>query len=78
MTICIYLTPVEIATRLFEVFLIDGDFALARVFLNMIELKQVEILKRQDRELQSYLLTGMIVECVQEYSIGKLLDIDNL
>ena len=51
MTICIYLTPVEIATRLFEVFLIDGDFALARVFLNMIELKSVEILKRQDKEL---------------------------
>ena len=51
MTICIYLTPVEIATRLFEVFLIDGDFALARVFLNMIELKSVEILKRKDKEL---------------------------
>ena len=74
MTIFIYLTPIEIATRLFEIFILDGDMALVRVLLNMIELKQVEILKREDRELQSYILTGMIKECVQEYSIGNLLD----
>ena len=74
MTIFVYLAPLEIATRLFEVFLIDGDLALARILLNMIELKQVEILKREDRELQSYILTGMIVDCVEQYSIGNLLD----
>ena len=74
MTIFVYLAPLEIATRLFEVFLIDGDLALARILLNMIELKQVEILRREDRELQSYILTGMIVDCVEQYSIGNLLD----
>lgn len=74
MTIFIYLTPLEVATRLFEVFLIDGDFALARILLNMIELKQVQILRKHDRELQSYLLTDMIVECVNQFSIASLLD----
>ena len=46
MTLFIYLTPVEIATRLFEIFILDGDMALVRVLLNIIELKQMEILKR--------------------------------
>jgi len=39
MTLYVYLTPVEIATRMFEIFLLDGDIALIRVLLHMIELK---------------------------------------
>ena len=39
MTLFVYLTPVEIATRLFEIFLLDGDNALIRIILHMIELK---------------------------------------
>ena len=39
MTLYVYLTPVEIATRMFEIFLLDGDNALIRVLLHMIELK---------------------------------------
>jgi len=51
MTLYVYLTPIEIATRLFEVFLLDGDTALIRVLLHMIELKQKQILAKQDCEL---------------------------
>ena len=39
MTLYVYLTPVEIATRLFEVFILDGEIAIIRVILRMIELK---------------------------------------
>ena len=51
MTLFVYLTPIEIATRLFEIFILDGDMALIRVILRMIELKLGEIMKRQDTEL---------------------------
>ena len=40
MTIYVYLTPIEIATRLFEIFLLDGENSLIRILLIMIELKQ--------------------------------------
>lgn len=51
MTLYIYLTPIEIATRLFELFILDGESALIRVLLRMIELKQKKILKKDDFEL---------------------------
>ena len=40
MTLYVYLTPIEIATRLFEIFLLDGENALIRMLLKMIALKQ--------------------------------------
>lgn len=51
MTLYVYLTPIEIATRMFEIFLLDGDNALIRVLLHMIELKQRKILAKEDAEL---------------------------
>ena len=39
MTLYVYLTPVEIATRLVEIFILDGEIAIIRVILRMIELK---------------------------------------
>ena len=48
MTLFVYLTSIEISTRLFEVFILDGDLALVRLLLRMIELKQGEILKHND------------------------------
>ena len=44
MTLYVYLTPIEIATRLFELFILDGEMALVRILLRMIELKHKKIL----------------------------------
>ena len=51
MTLFVYLTPIEIATRLFEVFILDGDMALISLLMRMIELKEGELLARHDTEL---------------------------
>ena len=51
MTLFIYSTPIEISTRLFEIFIIDGEKALVRLLLKMIELKADELLARNDAEL---------------------------
>ena len=40
MTLFVYLTPIEIATRLFEIFILDGEMAIVNVILRMIELKK--------------------------------------
>lgn len=55
MTLYVYLTPIEIATRLFELFLLDGEAALLQVLLRMIELKQKKILRLEDCDLQKYM-----------------------
>ena len=39
MTLFVYLAPIEISTRLFEIFIFDGDNALIRVLLKMITIK---------------------------------------
>jgi len=44
MTLFVYLTPFDIATKLFELFLIEGELLLIRIILKMIELKQRKIL----------------------------------
>ena len=74
MTLYVYLTPIEIATRLFEVFILYGESGLIRILLHMIELKQKQILKKEDTELQRYMLSGMVVECIRQYSLAFLLD----
>ena len=65
MTLYVYLTPIEIATRLFELFILDGEMALVRILLRMVELKQKNILEKQDVELQKYILSDMLVECTE-------------
>jgi hypothetical protein len=44
MTLFVYMTPFDVATRLFELFLLDGELVLIRIILKMIELKQRKIL----------------------------------
>lgn len=39
MTLFVYMTPFDVATRLFELFILDGELVLIRVLLKMIELK---------------------------------------
>jgi hypothetical protein len=45
MTLFVYMTPLDVASRLFDLFLIDGEHVLLRVILRMIEINQRKILK---------------------------------
>lgn len=44
MTLYVYRTPIEIATRLFEMFILDGDVALIKVILRSIGHRKRKIL----------------------------------
>lgn len=39
MTLFVYMTPFDVATKLFELFILDGELVLIRILLKMIELK---------------------------------------
>ena len=66
--------PMEISTRLFEIFILDGEIKLIKVLLRMLELKKEEILARDDTELQRYILSDIITECIKDYPMAVLAD----
>ena len=73
MTLFVYMTPFDVATKLFELFLLDGELVLIRVILKMIELKEQKIMGLEDTELQRYMLSGMVIECTRQYTLDQLL-----
>ena len=74
MTLFVYMTPLDVASKLFELFLIDGEHVLIRLILRMIELKQRKILAMADVDLQAYMLCGMVSECTKAYTLDTLLE----
>lgn len=66
--------PHDVATRIFDVFLLDGEEVIIRLLLKMIKLKQNQIIKKKELDLLQYMRKGMVVECVQEHSLPDLLD----
>jgi hypothetical protein len=73
-TLFIYQIPLEIATRIFEFFILDGEMALLKVLFKMLDHKRDKMLELTESELQNYLRTNLIVECVQELTIDQLLN----
>lgn len=55
MTLFVYATPFEISTRLFELFLIEGESVLVRVICKMVKIKQEKILALEDMHLQKFI-----------------------
>jgi hypothetical protein len=73
MTLYVCKTPLEIATRIFEVFLLEGDSALIKALLRVIELRKRKILRLEDGDLHKYMKEDIIVECIKKYSISALI-----
>lgn len=61
------------ATRIFEMFLLDGESLLVKFLVRMIRYKEKRILQMYEGELLKYLRQGMIQECLQEYPLERLL-----
>lgn len=74
MTLFVYMSPFDQASRLFEMFILDGEMVLIKLLLRMIEVKEKKILTLEDEKLQFYLLQGLVKECTREFTLTKLLD----
>ena len=53
-TIFIYDVPMDIAVRIIDVFLYDGEHILFKILLNMLQLKEKRILEFHTQELLNY------------------------
>ena len=67
-------TP-EIATYIFDVFLLDGESVIFTLLTQFITLKQDTILRLRYDDLLNYLRYKMPLECFKERSMAELLDL---
>ena len=67
-------TSPEIATHIFDAFLIDGEMVIYTLFIKFIENLQDEILSRFDEDLYRYMKYKMPGECLKKVAMHELLD----
>lgn len=72
-TLFVYDVPHYVATRIFELFMLEGEEVIIRILFRMIKLKQSKLLKMQDVDCLRYMRKGMIMECIKEVPLSKLL-----
>lgn len=73
-TCFIYRVPLDIATRIFETFIVEGETALVKIIFKMLYHKKDKIMSLTDIDLLEYLRSGIIVECIEELSIDQLIN----
>ncbi len=61
--------PLELATRLFECFMVEGETVFIKLIINMLRFKRKKILRMYEENLMQYIRYEAIVECVDEYSL---------
>lgn len=66
----------EIASHIFDVFMVDGESVIFMLLLRFFGLKEEKLLDLWDNELMSYMREEMPMECLSEYSMPELLDFE--
>jgi hypothetical protein len=64
----------DIATHIFDVFLLDGEKVIFTLLMKLINLKEDVLLDLYDNELTEYFKSGLPKECFKEYAMADLLD----
>jgi hypothetical protein len=70
----IYQVPIELGTRIFEYFIVEGETVLLKIIFNMLRHKRKKILGLFEGDLMSFMRTDIIVECVDELTLEQLVD----
>jgi len=66
----------QIATHIFDVFLIEGERAIFQLIIKFIDLQEKEILHQYEDNLPEYLKKRMPFECLKKYPMYQLLDFE--
>jgi hypothetical protein len=69
----VYDLPQDVAVRVFELFLLEGERLLIKLLMRMIKLKQKKLLTLYELDLLRYIRSEMIQECLKEKSLKELL-----
>ena len=64
----------QIATHIFDIFLIDGEIMIYTLFMKFIENLHDEILTKKDEQLSIYLKNKLPVECLKKVEMYQLFD----
>ena len=72
-TLFIYDNDFSAATKVFELFLLDGERVLVETLAGMVMHKRQKLLQMEDLELMNYLRKDMVQECLTEMSVRQIL-----
>lgn len=72
-TLFIYDCEFDQATRMFEMFLLDGEQVIVDLLVTFIEKQTNRIMQLTDFELMNYLRKEMITDTLNEYSFQQIL-----
>ena len=68
-TLFIYDNDFTAATKVFELFLLDGERVLVETLAGMVMHKRQKLLQMEDLELMNYLRKDMVQECLTEMTV---------
>ena len=77
-TLFIYDAPFEVATRIFELFLLDGDRAIVDFIGSMIDKQWEKLLMLEELDLMNYLRKEFVLDSIDEYHIKDLIQGEQL
>lgn len=69
----IYDAPLEIATRIFELFLVDGAQVIVDLLAGLIEIQYSKIMRLEELELLSYLRKDIITDVFTSFTFKQIL-----
>lgn len=72
-TLFMYDTPFDMAFRIMDLFLLEGEHVLFNLLLKMIMLKKEKILSISGQDIYSYLRSRLVRDCYDEYNVATLL-----
>jgi hypothetical protein len=72
-TLFVYDVPHSVATRIFELFILEGEKILLSMLYKMIKIKQKKLLSLKHIDLLHYMREGMIMECIKEVPLEELI-----
>ena len=68
-----YDAPVEIATRIFELFLVEGAQIIVDLAASLIEASYHEMMRLEELDLMHYMRTDIVLNGFKKYSLKELL-----
>ena len=72
LTIFMSSAPLDVAPRIFDMFLFEGERMVKALILKMISLKKRHILQLRGTHLYNYLKHELVKDCFAEYSVATL------
>ena len=77
LTVFISNAPLELAVRIFDLFMIDGENSLMDCVLNIVELMQTNIMQLTHEAIHLYIKSDIIKECYEKFNFATIVNLHN-